>query len=103
MGMLREGIELPWRLNLIFNGHYIRDAKYEALVTPPLPCPCLLVCSRNDHYRDYDDCRMLATYSSPVVIEHDGWHDLPMQPPQAAEVYAEVAAVMRWHCGFQTT
>lgn len=100
---LRESGKIPWRLNVLFNSMWVRDPKLKTeLLSEPLTHPCLQVYGRNDHFRIPQGDKVKANYVDPIVIEHNGFHNFP--PPdmsQSSEVYAEVAASMRWHCGFK--
>jgi len=98
--ILRDDGVVPWRLLVLFNGMWLRDERYAPLCKPPLDIPCVQVYGRNDHFRAYQGERLMQQYVNPIVMEHDGHHSFP--PPDLAhsgDLYAEVAASMRWHCG----
>mmetsp|Transcript_107990 Transcript_107990/g.322930 ORF Transcript_107990/g.322930 Transcript_107990/m.322930 type:complete len:361 (+) Transcript_107990:1-1083(+) len=101
--IIRDEGRVPWRLLLLFNGMFARDEKWDALVRDaPLDIPCVQVYGRNDHFRQFQSDRLMRYYTNPIILEHDGHHSFPSPDlPHTEELYAEVAASMRWHCGFE--
>ena len=79
-----------WRRNLLFCGIPPRDARFDALLSPPLDFPATLVHGAQDELMPYGR-RLAELYAVPITLEHPDGHRFPA----AAGWYDAVAAELR--------
>jgi len=99
-GTLRaKSLQIPWRINVLFNGMRVRDSRYHDLFKEKLPTPTVMVFGKQDEFYDYGRQSQVSMYEDPVILEHDEGHKFPGKQPRAKEIFERVVKEIRWHCG----
>lgn len=104
--LMELGRPIPWRLSVCFGAMPIRDEKYLGpLATRKADHPAVLVFGKTDQdyfYSRTNQCGMKPAeeyYSKVTVLEHDGGHLIPNQPPRSQEIYLRVLEEIKYYCG----
>jgi len=86
----KEGAEVPWQLNVFFNGGIPRDKDY--VVEEPFQLPTVKVHGgSNDPFWKGGEPSLKSLYTDLLELGHEDGHTFPKTLPRAAEIYNEVA------------
>lgn len=94
-----RGEDIPWKVNIIFNGMPATDPKCQRLFESPLSQPPAVMVFGRKNIMSQSKASQVAMYSDCCIIEHDEGSQFPTLQPGARHVYEEVARQILVHCG----
>lgn len=92
----REGLAVPCKLLVFFEGMHIRDQRFVELFETPVKHPSIHIFGETSPYYAYareGRCttkRVEEYYENPLVLTHAEGHNFPTQPPRSTEIYTIV-------------
>merc|ERR1712061_704304 len=111
-GVLRKrGEPVPWSLTCLFSSVRPRDERFYHLFLEPFKQPCIIVYGRKgkigdfgsqmeaDWANQYSKKIVTGFYENPIVMEHNGGHELPRSGAQEKFICKKVVAHIFKHFG----
>lgn len=95
----RQGIDVPWALNILFAPSYFGPInRTDDSALPFTGKPTWIVASpKSDEYNLQVE-QYKERYANVTFLDHDDGHGFPSSEPRASEIYSQLASVVRDTC-----